>query len=124
MLEGFNDITQELSQYEKEVLLPKIVAGLSTKKGKHMAITNKKICEAMKNRGFEIADTRLRKLVEYIREHQIIPGLLASSKGYWISTDPEEVRNYLKSIYGRKSALQMIEQRMTSYLLTLERKAS
>jgi hypothetical protein len=76
-INGFEILTAELSHYEQEVLLPKIVAGLATKKGKELAITNKKICKGMKERGMTITEVRVRKLVNYIRTHDLLPGLIA-----------------------------------------------
>lgn len=104
MLEGFEHLTAELSDYEKQTLLPKIVAGLSTKRGKDKAITNKRIVQAMKDRGFEITEVRVRKLVNHIRTQGIIPGLIATSAGYYISNDAQEIETYLRSLRQRDFA--------------------
>ena len=49
MITNFQSETQELNEYELQTLVPVIVRGLQTKVGKENAITNKKMCEALRN---------------------------------------------------------------------------
>ena len=124
MLEGFEEITQELTVYEKETLLPKIVAGLCTKKGKSMAITNRLICEAMKARGFQVTGPRLRKIVNYIRTNGLLPGLIATSQGYYITESVEELDSYIHSLAGRASEINKVRRCMVEYRDQLTSKKS
>jgi hypothetical protein len=123
-INGFEILTAELSHYEQEVLLPKIVAGLATKKGKELAITNKKICKGMKERGMTITEVRVRKLVNYIRTHDLLPGLIATSAGYYVTEDPVELAKYIDSLRQRKNEIGRVEESMKSYLRILINKAS
>ena len=52
MIQGFQQQTQPLSQYEQEILVPIVVRGLQTKVGKANSITNKEICSALKEKGY------------------------------------------------------------------------
>ena len=52
MIQGFQEQTEPLSEYEERTLLPQIVRGLLLKVGKANAITNSAIVKGMKaNRG-------------------------------------------------------------------------
>jgi len=106
MITSFEDQTHELTQYEKEVLLPLMIAGFNTKVGVEKCITNPEICRALKEKGYEISEPRVRKLVFYIRHNNLVPKLIASSKGYWIATDKTEISTWINSLEGRISALQ------------------
>jgi hypothetical protein len=106
MITSFEDQTHELTQYEKEVLLPLMIAGFNTKVGVERCITNPEICRALKEKGYEISEPRVRKLVFYIRHNNLVPKLIASSKGYWIATDKTEISTWINSLEGRISALQ------------------
>lgn len=116
MLPGFEEITSELTAYEKETLLPKMIRGLSTKIGKVNAVTNLQIVTAMKSKGYKISGVRVRKLVNYIRNNGEILGLVASSLGYYITDDPEDVKRYIESLEGRESEIRRVKQRMQKYL--------
>jgi hypothetical protein len=109
MITNFENQTQELNEYELSTLLPIVVRGLMTKKGKENAITNKSICKALKEQGLKITDTRLRKIVHHIRANDIIPLLLATSKGYYISTDNQEIENYIQSLKERANSINFIK---------------
>ena len=94
MITNFENQTQELNEYELSTLLPIVVRGLMTKKGKENAITNKSICKALKEQGLKITDTRLRKIVHHIRANDIIPLLL---------------ENYIQSLKERANSINFIK---------------
>ena len=110
MITNFERETHELNDYELNVLLPIIVKGLSTKIGKHKAITNKAICKAMETMGHKLHDARLRKLIHHIRAQDLILNLIATSKGYYIATNPQEVEDYIRSLSERISSIEFIRQ--------------
>ena len=105
MIPSFEDITYSLTEYEKEVLLPIMIQGFKTKIGKDKVVTNPQICKALKAKGYKISEPRVRKIVFYIRNHNLIPKLIASSKGYWIATNQKEVELWLSSINAKIDAL-------------------
>ena len=109
MITNFHSETQELNDYELTTLLPMIVRGLQKRIGKESAITNKKMCVAMKERGYDISDARLRKIIHHIRANDLIPLLLATSKGYYISQDNQEIENYIKSLQERANSIEFIK---------------
>jgi hypothetical protein len=120
MIHGFEDFTEELTEMEKDVLLPIIVTGLVRRFGKEMAVKNKDIIAGVLRRGYRTNEVRIRKIINYIRVKNLIPGLLASQKGYYVSEDPEEVSKYITSLKERNNQVERVIQKMKEYLETLK----
>lgn len=109
MITNFFAETHELNKYEKDVILPTIVQGLKSKIGKEKAITNKYICEKLKDIGIKLTDSRLRKIIHHIRANDLVPLLIATSRGYYIATDNQEIEDYIKSLEERANSILFIK---------------
>ena len=105
MITTFEEQTHPLTDYELKTLLPLMIQGFTTKIGLTKCVTNPQICKAFKNKGFEVNEPRIRKLVFYIRQQNLVPNLIASSKGYWIATDIKEVDIWINSLQSRIDAI-------------------
>ncbi len=108
MIDGFEDITYELTNHEKDILVPVMVRGLSQMVGKAHAFTNKQCCDKLTKLGYEINDARFRKLIHYIRVHNLVPGIIGTSKGYYKAEDKAELEIYLCSLRERKRSIEEI----------------
>lgn len=108
MISGFEEITYELTDYEKVKLLPCLVAGFSQMVGKNKVFSNKQICDKLISVGYEINDARLRKLIHHIRTKNLVPGLIGTSKGYYKATTKAELEEYLISLRERKRSIEEI----------------
>lgn len=105
MINGFEEITHELTEYEIKTILPKVVTGLKTKIGDKNAVTNKHICDAFTLHGFNVTEPRFRKIVQHIRVSGLIPCLVSSSKGYYIATEKSEILKYIESFDQRINSM-------------------
>jgi hypothetical protein len=105
MITTFEDQTHPLTDYELKTLLPLMIQGFTTKIGKTRSVTNAQICKALNNKGYDVNEPRIRKLVFYIRQQNLVPNLIASSKGYWIATDINEVDTWIDSLQSRIDAI-------------------
>lgn len=112
MIQGFNQQTEPLTDYERDTLLPVICRGLVTKVGEQKAITNASITTAMKRAGYKLTEARVRKIINHIRTHGLVKWLIATSKGYYIATSIEEVENYIGSLRGREEAIRAVRESM------------
>ena len=107
MITGFEEQTEPLTDQEREVFLPPIIKGLRVKVGKEKAVTNKDIVRGLKATcDIKIGDARVRKMINYIRNNDIIPCLIATSKGYYIAETKDEMLDYIDSLYGRVEAIE------------------
>ena len=67
MINGFQEQTEPLTEYEETQLLPQIVRGLSLKVGKNNAVTNTAIVRGMKaNLNLKVSEPRVRKIINHI----------------------------------------------------------
>lgn len=110
MIQNFIKETSELTKYEAEVLLPIIAMCLQHHIGKDKAVTNRQICERMKKKGYELTETRVRKIVNRIRTNNLVECLIATSKGYYVTHNKKELENYIKSLKGREEAIRMVRE--------------
>lgn len=117
MLEGFNEHTEPLTDYERNTLLPVICRGLSNKVGEGKAITNAAITKAMKGAGYQLNEARVRKIINHIRTTGMVRWLIATSKGYYIATSRQEMDDYIGSLRGREDAIRAVRESMEQQLL-------
>lgn len=108
MLQGFDKETAPLNAYERNVLLPQLLRGLSRKHGKANKITANKIIEGMEQHGYKLGQPRLRKLINHIRTQGLIPCLVSSGNGYYIATSSDEVDKCISSLQGRIASQQAV----------------
>lgn len=104
MIKGFEIQTQPLNKDEMD-MLPVIIQGLMNKVGKDKAVTNNHICKRMTGAGFKLNPARLRKIINHIRVNNMIHGLIATSDGYYIAENKNELMSYIDSLKGRESAI-------------------
>lgn len=116
MLNGFDRQTEPLSDYELNTLLPVICRGLKTKIGEARAITNAAITKAMKGAGYQLNEARVRKIINHIRTTGMVRWLIATSKGYYIATSVDEMRQYIDPLRGREDAIRAVRESMEKQL--------
>lgn len=108
MVTNFEHITSELTQQELE-LIPILVKGFH-KHMKENPILARDIVRMMnlylKTRNYQITFTeaRLRKCVNFIRTNAILP-LMATSNGYYISWDSDEIYSQIQSLEERANSI-------------------
>jgi hypothetical protein len=108
MITNFENVTEGLSKTETTVILPKVIELVKYRKGKNNAVSNKKLVNLLTAMGHEVSEPRIRKMINQIRLKGLVNNLLASSKGYYISDDPNEVKKYVASLRERASAINAI----------------
>jgi len=107
MIKGFSNETSPLNEYELRVLLPVILAGLKGKHGKRNAVTNIYIIGRLKT-AYKIDAARLRKIINHIRTNDLLPGLIATSEGYFLASNEKELMDYEDSLRGREEAIKAV----------------
>ena len=106
---NFEQITQELNEKEMQ-LLPFILQGFK-KHFKESPIKAPEIVKSMNDfiitnniKGIKLTEARLRKFVNHIRQNSILP-LIATSVGYYISNDVEEINLQIRSLEERAKSI-------------------
>lgn len=112
MIQGFNNETAPLTDYERKTILP-IIAGWLRHTSKERPIINKTATKWLKDRGYNISEPRFRKVVSAIRIEGIVENVIATSKGYYVTDDPAEVAEYITSLRERASAINAVADALT-----------
>lgn len=120
MIEGFEKQTKDLTDHEKKVLLPLMIKGLAHHIGAENAITNSEICMKLSAKGYDINEVKVRKLINHIRNNNLVPRLMATYKGYYVTNDPAELYSYISSLSGRIEAISQIREAMIQNYKTLK----
>ena len=110
MIINFEEFTDELNEYERNVLLPIMVECFKKHVGEENAITGREIISKMTAKGYEISGVRIRKIVNVIRRHNLVPCLLSSAKGYFVSDNVEQVSDCIDSLQGREDAIRAVKE--------------
>lgn len=106
MITNFETITHDLTDEEKK-LIPILIKGFKTHTIKN-PIKAPDIVSALNSKDLgldkKFTEVRLRKLCNFIRSNSLLP-LCATSKGYFVSYDEEEIHNQIKSLRERADAI-------------------
>ena len=117
MVQGFEKYTEALTTYERDMLVPILVAGLKRRIGTKYAIRNKDICKALTAKGYQnVTEARVRKCINHIRVNGLVPHLVANSKGYYVATSVEEVEKYAQSLKERAEAIWAVRAALVKQL--------
>ena len=111
MSKNYSLLQDDLSEFEKSCV-PVIVKGLQGKIGKDKAVSNPYIISKMDSLGFEgLTQPRIRKIVNYIRNNDLLLLLCANSKGYFLPQNLTELDEYLETMEKRiKSQLKTFDK--------------
>lgn len=112
MITGFDKIVYKLTDDERKMVIPMLIRGLQTKTGKVKAITNKKMVAALKEHGVKTSGPRIRKMIHAIRCEGIIPNLVSTSTGYYITKDIKEMNTYIQSLNERLQQIKNLRDAM------------
>lgn len=105
MINGFEQTTCELSELEKQ-MIHVFISRFKKRPGRQNAVTNGQIRDGIKTHlGVELDAARIRKIVQYIRINNMLPGLIATSTGYFYTTSITEIREWVESMRQRERAL-------------------
>ena len=117
MITNFENVTFDLTEIESK-LLPLIIAGFK-KYTKQNPIKEPDIVKRFneKNYEYKLSGVRLRKLVNYIRSNGLLP-LIATSKGYYVSYEKEEILSQIKSLRERASSINKCADGLEGFTMT------
>lgn len=114
MIDNFETYTQPLSDDERKVIVPAMVAELKTHRGARTAIKNQAIAERVNMLcRIKPTDARVRKCINYIRTSGLVPCLISTSDGYYVATGREEVKKCIDSLFQRSVQIENVAKALT-----------
>jgi histone deacetylase complex regulatory component SIN3 len=116
MIALFEELTYQITDNEK--LCAKFIEAVLRKTNKFY--TNKQLRKLIFERSgndtdFDLADSRIRVIMNYLRR-TTAPNIIASSNGYKITEDIDELNKYLESLYDRIDAIKVIADQTSFYV--------
>lgn len=106
MITNFEDYTAMLTTYERDMVVPILINELKTRIGAKYAIRNRDLCKMFAVRGYQgVTEPRVRKCINYIRVHGLVPHLIANNRGYFCATSIEQAERYIDSLDQRAKAI-------------------
>ena len=120
MITLFETQTKPLTEYEKDILLPIMAKCLARHIGKNRAISNSQMCAKMAVCGYKKGETRVRKLINHIRNNCLVERLIASGKGYYVAESIKEMEAYIESVKNREEAIRAMRMSMEEQLLKMK----
>lgn len=120
MITNFEDITYDITDDEKRVAI--YIERLL--KSKNVFFNNKELSDMIikasnGDKRYLFKDARIRKIINYLRL-TTCPNIIATSKGYKISENVEELTKYLDSLLERIDAIQNIANSTNAYIRTIK----
>lgn len=110
MIKNFEEFTIELTPTEHR-LIPMMVDRFRTKRGiEHIVTADTMISKIHEAFGVKLKDTRIRKIIQYIRVNNLVPGLIATSKGYYTAETTAEINEWIESLKAREFAIRQIRE--------------
>ena len=100
---------------EEQRHVPVFVKSFKQRVGRDKIISNSQIQKHFRNLGVKMPGARVRKIINYIRIKGLVKGLIATSKGYYVSNDPGELKKYIHSLHQRESAIHEIRLSIQDY---------
>lgn len=119
-MEGFKDIDLDVTEKDRvmfESLRPFLLRLIY---GKQNSMKAPYLVQCIIDQtGMPFTDTRLRKMVNYLRRTAALP-IIATSNGYYITENAEEIRKEIISMRERASSIISCAIGLEHYLKTLE----
>ncbi len=105
MLENFKEITVELSQDEEE-LVDIVINRFRLLPGKGNIVTNPQMLKRLNEKfNMTLTEPRIRKIIQFIRLNNLLPGLIGTSRGYYYTDNLEEIETWILSMQQRERAI-------------------
>ena len=105
MLTLYEEITEDLTPYEIETVLPLVSEAIKKYKGKEAAITATTICKRMNRsgliEGYIMNTVKVRKIMGAIRLLGLVHNICSGARGYYVGTNAEEIAECIESLEQR-----------------------
>lgn len=103
MIRGFEEQTFDMTSEEIEIAghVAAYVKGI----GKNNPVSAAKLASLFGLHN----DVRVRKVINYIRINGLVKGLVANGRGYYSTTDVEELKRYADSLADRIAAIGAVQ---------------
>jgi len=123
MITNFEEYTKELSENERDFILPILVKVLRARTSPDQVITNKEMVEKLWDiKKLKTSEPRVRKIINVIRMTGMAIGLIATGRGYYCTQSETELLNYIESLEQRIASIEVVKDQMHYHLRMMRNK--
>jgi len=116
MITNFEEQTAELTKDELWAA-NQLRMVLQKRTGKENAITTSEIISGFDQKlNYKLSDSRVRKIIHFLRVTWSVPMLMGTSQGYYIASTKEEFRTCCTSLKERATAIIVLHNEMIKQL--------
>lgn len=108
---------------EEEKQIPFIIKTILSNSKKGIWVKSNEIILLLKGRGLNTGGGRFRAMINHIRTNGLLPGLIASYHGYYVSKDPEELEYYLETLKSRETEIKKVRKSFEKHYIETVTKA-
>ena len=121
MITLFENITEDLTDYERETLVPMLIDTLRFKTASNK-VSTKTLCDWFRASGVKMHPTRIRKMVAYIRQTNAVrPSvLIGTSDGYYLSGEVGEIELQVESLRQRARKINQAADSIEAQLMSIK----
>ena len=116
-ISGNGPIYHELDRRTREDILPRVLEMLQGRRGYSRRITNKQLRDQLEECEIYIGDAQVRDIIHSIRVSGEIPMLISNSRGYYIASTMQEIKQYVLSLRKRETAIHTIRMALTRQMI-------
>ena len=96
----------ELTENEKDALLPMVVRIFNNRPENQKVVSNAKIRSLLNEFGENVSDAQVRKLIFYIRNNNLVELLIAGKDGYFVSDRIGDISSWITRQRGKIFSMQ------------------
>ena len=100
--------TSELTDYEKNTLLPRVKLGIKKRKGPHYAITARKIAHVLVSQGYDADVESVKNILHYIRTNGLVNGIIKDSTGFYVAESDQRIEQHIENLKEMKQSIDEI----------------
>jgi hypothetical protein len=94
-----------ITKYERDVLVPKIICDFRKHYSRFHPITSAEYCKIAKEDGFSMVDVTFRKLVRYIQLNGLLKYIIADNYGFYRTTSKSMLKRQILSLKSREEEI-------------------
>ena len=126
MVTGFEQFSYELTEIEQQKIYPKFIEAWKGRVSDEL-IKMKDMIDGMQNwiikqnittskgKRYKMTGPRMRKIIHCARVKGDLPNMIANSKGYFKTNDPNKIRNFIKSCRERSNSFDEVANALETY---------
>lgn len=119
MITNFEEYTKELTENERDFIMPILVKVLRARRKDNQITNGEMVSKLWEKFNLKTSEPRIRKIISVIRNTGLVVGLIGTAKGYYSTNNKQEILDYIETMEQRKESISMVIDQMHYHLRML-----